>query len=94
MLRLLTQQHLQFSNGFHSLTIHAMVFVFSDFHCSVDHCLNGGTCMVQDNPPGLQCLCDPGFIGSRCETCKYNITFVHKCKLDSELDSDTPQAHK
>ena len=54
----------------------------NDFHadineCSSNPCLNGGACVDQVN--GYVCNCQPGYIGSRCQTqlsCKSTV----RCK--------------
>ena len=34
--------------------------------CSMNDCLNGGTCIDEDRGSGTVCMCAPGFSGKMC----------------------------
>jgi len=50
-------------------------FTFTFYEsCCENPCLNGGTCIGEQNDPDFTCSCAPGFQGDVCQGCMVNLT--------------------
>ncbi|XP_006106465.2 lactadherin [Myotis lucifugus] len=69
------------------------LFAGSGDFCDSIECLNGGTCLSQDELP-FYCLCPEGFTGPICNETEKGPCFPNPCRNDAECQVLDEEAHR
>ncbi|XP_070256401.1 lactadherin isoform X2 [Myotis yumanensis] len=69
------------------------LFAGSGDFCDSIECLNGGTCLSQDELP-FYCLCPEGFAGPICNETEKGPCFPNPCRNDAECQALDEEAHR